>query len=192
MIITHQYRIKPSPDQVATMDTWLELLRRHWNYALGQRLDWLNGTRCQIDRCSIVSCPIGEIPNRVDYYTQQAALKETKVLFPAYKEIYSEVQQINLQRLDKAWIGWLVPDKDGKRKGRPRFKKAGELRSFSFSRINHPKAVAAPGPGFSKSRGEAQRLPRRRHIENSQARNDASCGASTITRRLHSKMRNHR
>jgi putative transposase len=83
------------------LDNWMELLRRHWNYALGQRLDWLNSTRCQIDRCSIVSCPIGESAERVDYYTQQAALKETKVLFPAYKEIYSEVQQINLQRLNK-------------------------------------------------------------------------------------------
>lgn len=34
------------------MDNWLELLRRHWNYALGQRLDWLRRTRCQVDRCT--------------------------------------------------------------------------------------------------------------------------------------------
>jgi putative transposase len=119
----------------------MELLRRHWNYALGQRLDWLNLTRCQIDRCSIVSEPIGKIPAQVDYYTQQAALKETKQLFPEYKEIYSEVQQLNLQRLDKAWKRWLIPDKTGNRGGRPRFKKKGELRSISFSRVNNPKAV---------------------------------------------------
>jgi len=62
----------------------LELLRRHWNYALGQRLDWLRRTRCQIDRCSLISEPIGGIPDKVDYYTQQAALKETKILFPDY------------------------------------------------------------------------------------------------------------
>ncbi len=35
----------------------------------------------------------------------------------------------------------MIPDKTGKRGGRPRFKKAGELRSFEFSRVNHPKAV---------------------------------------------------
>ncbi|WP_293084729.1 transposase, partial [Okeania sp. SIO3B5] len=52
-----------------------------------------------------------------------------------------EVQQINLQRLDKAWKRWLIPDKTGKRGGRPRFKKSGKLRSFCFSRVNHPKAV---------------------------------------------------
>lgn len=141
MIITYQFRIKPTPEQAATMETWLELLRRHHNYALGQRLDWLNRTRCQIDRCSLISESIGEIPERVDYFTQQTALKETKVLFPAYKDIYSEVQQINLQRLDKALGSWMVPDKTGKRGGRPRFKKVGEMRSFGFSRVNHPKAA---------------------------------------------------
>lgn len=141
MHLTYQYRIKPSAEQTTVLDNWMELLRRHGNYALGQRLDWLNLTRCQIDRCSIVSEPIGKIPAQVDYYTQQAALKETKQLFPEYKEIYSEVQQLNLQRLDKAWKRWLIPDKTGNRGGRPRFKKKGELRSISFSRVNNPKAV---------------------------------------------------
>lgn len=78
MLLTYCYRIKPNLSQVALMDDWLELLRRHWNYALGQRLDWLKRTRSPIDRCSIVSEPIGEIAERVDYYTQQAALKQTK------------------------------------------------------------------------------------------------------------------
>nr|WP_293100010.1 hypothetical protein [Okeania sp. SIO2F4] len=63
----------------------------------------MNRTRCQVDRCSLISCPIGEISTRPDYYFQQSALKQTKQLFPDYKEIYSEIQQINLQRLDKAW-----------------------------------------------------------------------------------------
>jgi putative transposase len=116
-------------------------MRRHWNFALSQRLDWLNRTRCQIDRCSIISEPIGELPERVDYYSQQSALKETKKLFPEYANIYSEVQQMNLQRLDKAWKRWLVPDKTGKRGGRPKFKKRGDKPSFSFSRVNHPKAA---------------------------------------------------
>ncbi|MEA5500738.1 transposase [Limnoraphis robusta Tam1] len=141
MIITHCYKIKPSQQQIAQMEDWLDLLRRHWNYALGQRLDWLMRTRCYIDRCSLISCPIGEIPAKVDYYSQQSELKETKRLFPNYKEIYSEVQQINLQRLKIAWERWLIPEQSGKRCGKPRFKKVGSLRSFSFSRVNHPKAA---------------------------------------------------
>lgn len=141
MIITFQYRIKPTPEQVTIIETWSESLRKHWNFALGQRLDWLNRTRCQVDRCSVVSEPIGAVPERVDYYSQQSALKETKKLFPEYANIYSEVQQMNLQRLDKAWKRWLVPDKTGKRGGRPKFKKRGEKPSFSFSRVNHAKAA---------------------------------------------------
>lgn len=120
----------------------LELLRRHWNYALGRRLDWLRRSRCQIDRCSLFSEPRGDIPLKVDYYTQQADLKETKVLFPEYSYIWAEAQQVNLQRLKKAWERWLIPDKKGKRGGRPRFKKSGELRSFVYPRVNCPKAGA--------------------------------------------------
>lgn len=141
MKLTHIYRIKPFTEQVAIMDTWLEMLRRHFNYALGQRFDWLRRTRCQIDRCSLVSEPIGDIPGRFPSYNLQAGeLKATKELFPAYKEIHAEVQQQNLMRLDKTWDRWIKPDKSGKRAGRPRFKKKGEMRSFTFPRINCPHA----------------------------------------------------
>lgn len=142
MLLTYQYRLQPSPEQVATLSHWGELLRRHWNYALGQRLDWLSRTRCQIDRCSLRSEPIGEIPEKVDYYSQAADLKETKRLFPGYKDIYADCQQQNLMRLDKAWKRWLVPDKTGKRGGKPRFKKQGNLCSFTFPRVNSTKAGA--------------------------------------------------
>ncbi len=143
MKLTHIYRIKPSTEQVAIMDDWLELLRRHFNYALGQRFDGLRRTRCQIDRCSLVSEPIGDIPDKFPGYNFQAGeLKTTKKLFPVYKEIHAEVQQQNLKRLDKAWDRWIKPDKSGKRAGRPKFKKKGEMRSFTFPRINCPKAGA--------------------------------------------------
>ncbi|EGJ28650.1 transposase, IS605 OrfB family, central region [Moorena producens 3L] len=142
MLLTYCYRIKPSDEQIAIMERWLELLRRHWNYALGQRLDWLKRTRTPIDRCSLVSEPIGEIPEPVNYYTQQAALKETKRWFPEYKQIYTETQQVNLQRLNKAWDRWRKPDVNGQRGGRPRFKKTGDLRSFVFPRVNNSRAGA--------------------------------------------------
>ncbi len=142
MQLTYLYKIKPSSDQISTLEAWLELLRRHDNYELGQKLDHLRLTRCQIDRCSLISEPIGMIPERPSYYYQSAQLKETKQLFPAYKDIYHEVQQQNLMRLDKAWERWLKPDAKGKRSGRPKFKKVGELRSFTFPRINCPKAGA--------------------------------------------------
>lgn len=45
-------------------------------------------------------------------------------------------------RLDKAWKRWLIPDKTGKRGGRPRFKKRRDTCSFTFPRVNCPKAGA--------------------------------------------------
>ncbi len=142
MLTTYQYRLNPTSPQVSMMETWGELLRRHWNYALGQRLDWLNRTRCQIDRCSIASEPIGDIPDKVDYYSQASDLKQTKELFPEYKNIYADCQQQNLMRLSQAWKRWLIPDKSGKRGGRPRFKKRGDICSFTFPRVNNAKAGA--------------------------------------------------
>jgi len=142
MLLTYQYKLNPTKEQAATMEVWGELLRRHWNYALGQRLDWLNRSRCRIDRCSIISEPIGEVMDKVDYYSQASELKTTKELFPEYKDIYADCQQQNLMRLDKAWKRWLIPDKTGKRGGRPRFKKRGDICSFTFPRVNCPKAGA--------------------------------------------------
>ncbi|MDJ0673926.1 MAG: transposase [Calothrix sp. MO_167.B42] len=142
MLLTYQYKLNPKTEQVVILEAWGELLRRHYNYALEQRLDWLNRTRSQIDRCSLVCEPIGEISGKVDYYTQAADLKQTKELFPEYKNIYADCQQQNLMRLDKAWKRWLVPDKNGNRGGRPRFKKRGDMCSFTFPRVNCAKAGA--------------------------------------------------
>jgi putative transposase len=107
---------------------------------------------CDIEDISSVHCtnssitplatPIGEIPDKVDYYTQQSAFKETKILFPNYKSIWAESQQVNLQRLKKAWKRWMIPDKSGKRGNRPRFKQVGELRSFVYPRVNDKRAGA--------------------------------------------------
>jgi putative transposase len=89
-----------------------------------------------------VSEPIGDIPDKVDYYSQASELRQAKELFPEYKNIYADCQQQNLMRLDKAWKRWLIPDKTGKRGGRPRFKKRGDICSFTFPRVNNAKAGA--------------------------------------------------
>jgi putative transposase len=142
MLLTYQYRLQPNSEQVATLSHWGELLRRHWNYALGEQLDYLRRTRSSLDRCSLISEPIGEIPSKVDYYSQSANLKETKSLFPEYKNIYADCQQQNLMRLDSSWKRWLIPDAKGKRGGKPRFKKQGDICSITFPRVNSAKAGA--------------------------------------------------
>jgi transposase len=57
-------------------------------------------------------------------------------------ELDADCQQQNLMRLDKAWKCWLVPDKASRRGGKPRFKKQGDICSFTFPRVNGAKAGA--------------------------------------------------
>jgi putative transposase len=125
MLLTYQYRLQPTLLQGATLNHWGELLCR---------------TRSQFDRSSLTSEPIGDIPSNVDYHSQAADLKETKGLFPEYKEIYADCQQQNVMGLDKSWKGWLIPDKIGRRGGKPRLKKQGDICSFTLPRVNSPKA----------------------------------------------------
>ena len=42
--------------------------------------------------------------------------------------------------LDKSWKGWSIPDKTGKRGGKPRFQKQGDICSFTFPRVNSSRA----------------------------------------------------
>ncbi|MEH1784435.1 MAG: helix-turn-helix domain-containing protein [Nostoc sp.] len=57
----YQFKLNPTPEQVVILETWGELLRRHWNYALGERLNWLRRTRSIIDRCSLI-CEFEMLP----------------------------------------------------------------------------------------------------------------------------------
>lgn len=78
--------------------------------------------------------PIGSIPGKFPNYNAQAGeLKQTKSLFPAYKEIYADVQQ-NLKRLDQAWDRWIKLDLSGKRGGRPRFVRCRKSRVWGLSK----------------------------------------------------------
>ncbi|MEB3125953.1 MAG: helix-turn-helix domain-containing protein [Synechococcales bacterium] len=56
MLLTDQYRLQPTLLQAVTLSHWGELVRRHWNYAPGQRLDWLRRTRSQQTRIRLLDC----------------------------------------------------------------------------------------------------------------------------------------
>lgn len=116
------------------MQTWLELLRRHYNYCLGQRFDWWTYNRCDINSCPLV-CGIAEPANPPNYYEQQNNLPNTKLLFSQYKEIYSQVLQNCVKRVDLAYQRFVTPDATGKRFGKPRFKGKGRYRSFTYTQV---------------------------------------------------------
>jgi putative transposase len=66
-------------------------------------------------------------------YSQQAAeLSEIKEAFPAYQDIYSQVLQDVLRRLDKAFSAFFRRLKNGEKPGYPRFQGQGRYDSFTY------------------------------------------------------------
>ncbi len=62
-------------------------------------------------------------------------MPNTKALFPEYREIYSQVLQDCIRRVQRAFDRWIKGDSNGKRAGRPRFKGVGRYRSFTFPQM---------------------------------------------------------
>ncbi|WP_237395900.1 helix-turn-helix domain-containing protein [Okeania sp. KiyG1] len=47
----YQYKLRPNKKQLATIEMWLELLRRQYNYRLGERFSWWSENRCPVNAC---------------------------------------------------------------------------------------------------------------------------------------------
>jgi len=131
MRTAHQYRIRLTPQQQATIDEWIELCRRQYNYRLADRFNWYEQNRCDINACPLV-CHLPELKDRPDFYSQKRDLVNSKTLFPEYKDLPSHTLQDVIARVEKAFDRWLKGDSNGHRSGKPRFKGVGRYRSITF------------------------------------------------------------
>jgi putative transposase len=131
MRIAYQYRLRLTTTQQATIDEWLELARRQYNYRLAERFHWYEQNRCDINACPLI-CHLPELKDRPDFYSQKRDLVNSKKLFPEYKELPSHTLQDVIARVEKAFERWLKGDCNGKRSGKPRFKGQGRFRSIAF------------------------------------------------------------
>ena len=131
MKTSYQYKIKPTKEQRVHIDRTLEMLRYQYNYLLAQRFNWYEQNRCSIDRCSLV-CHLPELKDQPNYYNQKASLTQLKKNRPWYKEIHSGVLQGMTKRVELAFDRWLAGDCNGKKSGRPRFKGAGQYKTFTY------------------------------------------------------------
>lgn len=131
MRTAYQYRLRLTRQQQATLDSWLELARRQYNYRLAERFNWYEQYRCDIDACPLI-CHLPELKNRPDFYSQKRDLVNSKKLFPEYKELPSHTLQDVVARIEKTFDRWLKGDSNGKRSGKPRFKGQGRYRSIAF------------------------------------------------------------
>jgi len=134
MRTAYQYRLRPTSDQITLMSGWLDLLRRQYNYRLGERFSWYERNRSNINACPLI-CHLPELRDNPDLYSQQRDLVNSKVLFPEYGKIHSQVLQNCVERVKRTFDRWLKGDRNGKKSGKPRFKGVGRYRSFTFPQI---------------------------------------------------------
>lgn len=134
MRTAYQYRLRPTSDQIALMGEWLELLRRQYNYRLGERFSWYERNRCDINACPLI-CHLPELRDNPDFYSQKRDLVNSKALFPEYADIHSQVLQDCIARVKKTFERWMKGDCNGKKSGKPRFKGVGRYRSFTFPQM---------------------------------------------------------
>ncbi len=134
MRIAYQYRLRPTKDQSAQMETWVNLLRMQYNYRLAEHFKWWESNRCPVNACPLV-CSIAPPAQQPEYYGQKRDLVQTKALFPEYGDIYSGVLQDCIGRVKKTFDRFLKADSSGKRSGKPRFKQRSRYRSFTYPQM---------------------------------------------------------
>ena len=68
---------------------------------------------------------------------QLAALKSTKKLFPDYKLLDSQVLQDVVNRVETSFSNLTTPDKNGNRRGKPKFKGFHYYKSFTYPQLSN-------------------------------------------------------
>jgi putative transposase len=112
---SYKFRLYPNREQVATLDRTLILCRHLYNAGLEQRITAY------------------ERGFKVSFSKQSDELPNLKVELPEYHEVYSQVLQDTLHRLDKSYANFFrrVKEKKGKA-GFPRFKGQNRFRSITY------------------------------------------------------------
>ncbi|NEO42262.1 MAG: transposase [Moorea sp. SIOASIH] len=134
MRIAYQYRLKPTKQQKAKIDHWLSMLCAQYNYLLADRFRWYEENRCSINACPLV-CHLSELRDNPDYYSQKKTLPNLKKTHPWYRDIHSQVLQDVVKRVKHAFDRFVKGDCNGKRSGRPRFKKQHRYRTFTYPQM---------------------------------------------------------
>ena len=138
----YKYKLMPTSAQEQVLDTILWRCRTLYNVALEERKTaW---KRRQVS---------------VTYRQQQAELPELKVSFPEYADIYAQVLQDVILRVERAFQAFFRRIQQGKQPGYPRFQ--GRTRYHSFTYPQYRGGVTLDGDILSLSK--IGRIPMRLH-----------------------------
>ena len=134
MRLAYQYKLKPTKAQKAVIDNWLSMLCAQYNYLLADRFNWYEQNRCSVNACPLV-CHLSELKENPDYYSQKKTLPNLKKTHPWYRQIHSQVLQDVVKRVKLAFDRFIKGDSNGRRSGRPRFKKRHRYRTFTYPQM---------------------------------------------------------
>jgi len=152
LTLTYEYKLKPTTEQIESIENTLDVCRSVWNYALGYRKDWCKSRKSAVNACSIEREYIMSVDEPFpNYHAQAKQLTEAKKKIDVLKSANAQVLQQTLRTLDRAW-----DDMKKRGFGFPRFKNKYRLRSFVFPQLNkNPISVDSiklPGLGSVKWR----------------------------------------
>jgi putative transposase len=117
---TFKYRLCPTPAQEVVIDRTLMLCRHIYNAAVGERqAAW---------RMRGISIP---------YYQQKAELPDIKAAMPEYAEVYSQVLQDVVLRVDRAFHAFFQRIREGKTPGYPRFHGRDRYNSLTYPQFGN-------------------------------------------------------
>ncbi|MDJ0537111.1 MAG: transposase [Xenococcaceae cyanobacterium MO_207.B15] len=155
MLITYEYKLEPTPDQIAYIENTLDVCRSVWNFALAYRKDWVRSRSSAINACSIKHEYIMSVDEPFpDYHKQAKYLTEAKKTNDFLKSANAQVLQQTLRVLDRAW-----DDMKARGFGIPRFKNKYRMRSFVFPQLNkNPVSTSfIKLPGLKEVKGRMSR-----------------------------------
>ncbi len=131
LVLTYEFKLKPTTEQVSIFESWLIACRKVYNYALAERKDWVRSRKCAINACSLEKEYI--IPansKRPTYLTQCKSLTKARKDFPELGKVHVHVLQHTLKRLENAYVAmW------DRGHGLPRFKSTKRMRSFVYPQM---------------------------------------------------------
>lgn len=111
LIKTYKYKLKPTKAQEQTFESWVNITRTVYNLALTQRQLAYEMRKVSVSR-----------------YSQYNQLPELKQSFPWVADVYSDVLQEVLDRVDNTYQNFF------RGAGYPKFAKKGQYNSFTFKR----------------------------------------------------------
>ena len=138
---SYEYKLKPTKKQVQDIEMYLDICRAVYNWNHGERKDWLQSRKSQINQCSIEKEYIISASQPFPNYNIQANnLTQAKKEYPYLKQVHSQVLQSTLKRLDQAWKDFFKV----KERGFPKFKSPHRFRSFVYPQITSNDLAVRP------------------------------------------------